>query len=54
MRELQEVLKKSQVDLDIKVDKLTYKKMSAKDFKVNIVVCPIGLLSGSIVSLLFA
>ena len=41
--ELQEVLGKAQVSLDIKVDKLTYKKMMANDFKVNIIMAKKGL-----------
>ena len=41
--QLQEVLSKSQVTLDIKVDKLTYKNMAANDFKVNIVMAKKGL-----------
>lgn len=45
---LQEVLRKSQVALDIKVDKLTYKKMSAKDFKVNIVMAKNGLFVNNV------
>lgn len=40
---LQEVLRKSQVSLEIKVDKLTYRKMTANDFKVNIVMAKKGL-----------
>ncbi|HWS60830.1 MAG TPA: AsmA-like C-terminal region-containing protein [Flavobacterium sp.] len=45
---LQEVLRKSQVSLDIKVDKLTYKKMSANDFKVNIVMAKNGLFVNNV------
>ena len=41
--DLQEVLRKAQVSLDIKVDKLTYKKMIANDFKVNIIMAKKGL-----------
>jgi hypothetical protein len=41
--QLQEVLRKSQVSLEIKVDKLTYKKMTANDFKVNIIMDNKGL-----------
>ena len=41
--QFQEVLSKSQVTLDIKVDKLTYKNMAANDFKVNIVMAKKGL-----------
>lgn len=41
--DLEEVLRKAQVSLDIKVDKLTYKKMIANDFKVNIIMAKKGL-----------
>jgi uncharacterized protein involved in outer membrane biogenesis len=41
--QLQEVLRKSQVFLEIKVDKLTYKKMTANNFKVNIIMAKKGL-----------
>ena len=41
--ELQELLRKSQISLDIKVDKLTYKKLTANDFKVNIIMAKKGL-----------
>jgi hypothetical protein len=41
--DLQEVLRKSQVFLEIKVDKLTYKKMTANNFKVNIIMAKKGL-----------
>ncbi|NDP28185.1 MAG: AsmA family protein [Flavobacterium sp.] len=41
--DLQEVLRKSQVSLDIKVDKLTYKKMEANNFKATIIMAKKGL-----------
>ncbi|WP_395050927.1 AsmA family protein [Flavobacterium sp.] len=41
--QLQEVLRKSQVSLDLKVDKLTYKKMIANNFKANIIMAKNGL-----------
>lgn len=41
--QLQEALRKAQVSIDIKVDKLTYRKMVAKDFKVNVVMAKKGL-----------
>ena len=41
--QLQEVLSKSQVSLDLKVDKITYKNMAANNFKVNIVMAKKGL-----------
>ena len=46
--ELQEVLRKSQVALDLKVDKLTYKNLAAKDFKVNIVMTKKGLFVNNV------
>jgi uncharacterized protein involved in outer membrane biogenesis len=41
--QLQEVLRRSQVSLDFKIDKLTYKKMIAKNFKANIIMAKKGL-----------
>jgi hypothetical protein len=41
--ELQEVLRESQVSLDIKVDKLSYKKMMANNFKATVVMAKKGL-----------
>ena len=41
--QLQEVLRKAQVSIDIKVDKLTYRKMVAKDFKVSVIMAKKGL-----------
>jgi uncharacterized protein involved in outer membrane biogenesis len=41
--DLEEVLRKSQFSLEMKVDKLTYKKMAAKNFKVNISMAKKGL-----------
>jgi uncharacterized protein involved in outer membrane biogenesis len=41
--QLQEVLRKSQVSLDLKIDKLTYKKMIAKNFKASIIMAKRGL-----------
>ncbi len=46
--QLQEVLRKSQVSLDIKVDKLTYKKLIANNFKVNIVMAKKGLFVNNV------
>lgn len=46
--QLQEVLRKSQVFLDIKVDKLTYKKLIANNFKVNIVMAKKGLFVNNV------
>ncbi len=46
--ELQEVLRKSQVSLDLKVDKLTYKEMTANNFKVNIVMAKKGLFVNNV------
>ena len=43
LNKLQEVLRMSKVSLDIKIDKLTYKKMIANNFKVNIVMAKKGL-----------
>lgn len=46
--QLQEALRKAQVTLDIKVDKLTYRKMVANNFKVNIVMAKKGLLVNNV------
>ena len=46
--ELHEVLRKAQVTLDLKVDKLTYKNLAAKDFKVNIVMAKKGLFVNNV------
>jgi hypothetical protein len=46
--QLQEVLRKAQVTLDIKVDKLTYRKMAANNFKVNIVMSKKGLFVNNV------
>lgn len=40
---LQEVLRKSQISIEIKVDKLTYKKMAASNFKATITMAKKGL-----------
>ena len=45
---LQEVLRKSQVALDLKVDKLTYKEMAANNFRVNIVMAKKGLFVNNV------
>lgn len=46
--QLQEVLSKSQVSLDIKVDKLTYRNMIADNFKANIVMAKKGLFVNNV------
>jgi len=46
--DLQEVLRKSQATLEFKVDKLTYKKMIANDFKVKIVLAKKGLFVNNV------
>jgi hypothetical protein len=46
--QLQEVIKKSQVSLDLKVDKLTYKQMTANNFKVNIIMAKKGLFVNNV------
>jgi hypothetical protein len=46
--QLQEALRKAQVTLDIKVDKLTYRKMVANNFKVNIVMAKKGLFVNNV------
>ncbi|MBX9807010.1 MAG: AsmA family protein [Flavobacteriaceae bacterium] len=45
---LQEVLRKAQASLEFKVDKLVYKKMIAKDFKVNIILAKKGLFVNNV------
>lgn len=46
--QLQEVLRKAQVSIDINVDKLTYRKMVAKDFKVSIIMAKKGLFVNNV------
>lgn len=46
--QLQEVFRKSQVSLDIKVDKLSYKKMMANNFEVNIILSKMGLFVNNV------
>ncbi|WP_396170695.1 AsmA-like C-terminal region-containing protein [Flavobacterium sp.] len=46
--DLHEVLRKAQATLEIKVDKLTYKKMIANDFKVKIVLAKQGLIVNNV------
>jgi uncharacterized protein involved in outer membrane biogenesis len=46
--DLHEVLRKAQATLEIKVDKLTYKKMIADDFKVKIVLAKKGLFVNNV------
>jgi len=45
---LHEVLRKAQATLEIKVDKLTYKEMVGKDFKVKIVLAKKSLLVNNV------
>jgi hypothetical protein len=46
--QLQEVLRKSHVSLELKVDKLTYKQMIANNFKVNIIMAKKGLFVNNV------
>jgi AsmA-like C-terminal region/AsmA family len=46
--DLHEVLRKAQATLEIKVDKLTYKKMIADDFKVKVVLAKKGLFVNNV------
>ncbi|QBN19027.1 AsmA family protein [Flavobacterium nackdongense] len=46
--DLREVLRKAQATLEIQVDKLTYKKMIADDFKVKIVLAKKGLFVNNV------